>query len=262
MPAKVLIMNGHSSKKRKRININAKHRIITPGDVKGNYTVSFDNSQRHLEEKTHDGFICPVTNTHSNTAEQWHRYQNTVINDISISPLQGTINLQEFAQSILEKEKTHPWSKLISKAHNVLQCGALAIKMPSGAVVIYEKQELTEFLTRIANSIDVTGTPMFFCDKELGKVKPLGTFIFSEIYAAIDLIPDFTEYGTDIIIATCNMEPLQLARKSDRTRKASGLTVVSSPKGCRRLVQTNFKNYLSHQHRSFYRAAPDFEYIP
>ncbi|MGL5742250.1 MAG: hypothetical protein ACRCXC_06730 [Legionella sp.] len=50
--------------------------------------------------------------------------------------------------------------------------------------------------------------------------------------------------------------------KSDRTRKAGGLTVVSSPNGCRRLVQTNFKNYLSHQHRSFYRAAPDFEYIP
>ncbi|MGL5741856.1 MAG: hypothetical protein ACRCXC_04560 [Legionella sp.] len=52
------------------------------------------------------------------------------------------------------------------------------------------------------------------------------------------------------------------AIQSDRTRKAGGLAVVSSHKGCRRLVQTNFKNYLSHQHRSFYRAAPDFEYIP
>ncbi|MGL5743247.1 MAG: hypothetical protein ACRCXC_12300 [Legionella sp.] len=51
-------------------------------------------------------------------------------------------------------------------------------------------------------------------------------------------------------------------QKSDRTRKAGGLTVVSSPNGCRRLVETNFKNYLSHPHRSFYRAAPDFEYIP
>ncbi|MGL5741641.1 MAG: sulfatase-like hydrolase/transferase [Legionella sp.] len=50
--------------------------------------------------------------------------------------------------------------------------------------------------------------------------------------------------------------------QSDCTSKAGALTVVSSPKGCRRLVQTNFKNYLSHQHRSFYRAAPDFEYIP
>ncbi|MGL5742690.1 MAG: hypothetical protein ACRCXC_09180 [Legionella sp.] len=57
-------------------------------------------------------------------------------------------------------------------------------------------------------------------------------------------------------------DSLEEFAQSDRTRKAGGLTVVSSPKGCRRLVQTNFKNYLSHQHRSFYRAAPDFEYIP
>ncbi|MGL5743293.1 MAG: hypothetical protein ACRCXC_12570 [Legionella sp.] len=32
----------------------------------------------------------------------------------------------------------------------------------------------------------------------------------------------------------------ELTEQSDRTRKAGGLTVVSSPKGCRRLVQTNF----------------------
>ncbi|MGL5741568.1 MAG: hypothetical protein ACRCXC_02950 [Legionella sp.] len=32
----------------------------------------------------------------------------------------------------------------------------------------------------------------------------------------------------------------RLLSKSYRTRKAGGLTVVSSPNGCRRLVQTNF----------------------
>ncbi|MGL5741623.1 MAG: hypothetical protein ACRCXC_03245 [Legionella sp.] len=44
-------------------------------------------------------------------------------------------------------------------------------------------------------------------------------------------------------------QPVCKEKQSDRTSKAGGLTVVSSPNGCRRLVQINFKNYLSHQHR-------------
>ncbi|MGL5743509.1 MAG: hypothetical protein ACRCXC_13780 [Legionella sp.] len=48
------------------------------------------------------------------------------------------------------------------------------------------------------------------------------------------------------VIKVVNNKGKEHFLKSDRTRKAGGLTVVSSPNGCRRLVQTNFKNYLSH----------------
>ncbi|KTC78242.1 hypothetical protein [Legionella brunensis] len=200
MPKKVLVINGHGSKLAKKIHINAQHGIITPGNAGSSYVVSFDDKERHLEEMTSQGQIWPIVNGKGKPI-QWHRYQDTDIHDITISPLQSGFKFKFFADSVLKKKTK--WENLSNPAHDVLACGALAVRRSNGQIDILENEALSAYLTQGAQGTN-QGVPIFFCDKNIGKVKPLGDTSLSEIYAGIALIKEFQTSGTEVIVATCS----------------------------------------------------------
>lgn len=200
MHRKILVINGHGSKLSTKIHIHEKSSIITPGNADDSYVVSFDNQERHLEEMTSKGQIWPIADGQENPI-QWHRYYNTDIHDIRITPLQSGFDCSRFANDILNKKTK--WENLSSPAHDVLARGALAVKRGSGQIDILEGNDLIIYLLEAAENKN-QGTPLFFCDKELGKVKPLGGTSLSEIYASVALIKEFQASGTSIIVATCS----------------------------------------------------------
>ena len=196
MTRKILVINGHGEKKPAKINIQNKHIVITPGDANDDYVVSFDNMKRHLEEMTYQGKIWPIYSKGAQII--WMSYKDTQISDISISPLQEDFDFDHFAGSLLNK--TNTWSKLTTPEHDVLLRGALAIFDVNDQRCILENQELEDYLRHIPAG----SRPIFFCDKELGKVKPMGDTSLSDIYNAIALIKEFQQSGTGVIVATCS----------------------------------------------------------
>jgi hypothetical protein len=179
MAKKILVINGHGSKLAKKIQINQLHGIITPGNAGNSYVTAFDDMQRHLEEVTSQGKIWPIKDGKGNDV-QWHRYQDTEIHDIAISPLQKGFKFSLFADSLL-KNKTK-WENLSITPHDVLVNGALAVKRQNGQIDIIEGDALRIYLEGSQNiNNDV---PLFFCDKAVGKVKPLGRTTLSEIYSS------------------------------------------------------------------------------
>ncbi|MGQ3889488.1 hypothetical protein ACQUW5_10700 [Legionella sp. CNM-1927-20] len=193
---KTLVINGHGAKLSETISLDKQHSITTPGKMENNYVVSFTDGHRHLEEMTHKGQIWPITD--GNGAQlNWHQYQDTVHN-IRISPLQSNYNFLTFKNSLIEGKTG--WEKLTTPPHDVLERGALAVKQQDGKIVIYEGQALRNYL----QSNNKSDKPICFCDKELGKIKPLGTTSLAEIYSAVSLIDEFKASGTNIVVATCS----------------------------------------------------------
>jgi hypothetical protein len=200
MPRKILVINGHGSKRIQKMQIGTQYSVITPGDEDVNYILSFATSTRHLEGITIHGKIWPITQG-AETIE-WQHYQQTSIHDISITPLRQAFILQRFAKKVLDK--TTGWEKLTDPEHSVLARGALAVRLTSAEVIILEEDDLIKYLENLRDGVPVKGTPIFYCDKELGKIKPLRPTCLSEIYQALELINEFKAEGADIIVATCS----------------------------------------------------------
>jgi hypothetical protein len=194
---KLLVINGHGSKLATNININQNHGIITPGDATEDYVVSFDNQYRHLEESTYKGKIWPIYSNHQKVA--WQHYQNTTIPNIAITPLQPSFNFDFFANSLLTQKC--PWGQLTNPSHDPLARGALALRTTTG-IKILEGTDLSYYLKNHTNLSDYQ--PIFYCDKELGKVKPMAETTLAEIYSGIDKISEFKVSGTATIVATCS----------------------------------------------------------
>ncbi|WP_131740591.1 hypothetical protein [Legionella busanensis] len=193
---KTLVINGHGAKLSETISLDKQHSITTPGKMENNYVVSFTDGQRHLEEMTYKEQIWPITD--NNGAQlNWHQYQDNVHN-IRISPLQNDFNFLEFKNSLIQGKTG--WEYLTTPPHDVLERGALAVKKQDGKTVIYEGQALKNYL----QSNHELDKPLCFCDKELGKIKPLGTTSLAEIYSAVALIDEFKASGTNIVVATCS----------------------------------------------------------
>ena len=195
----MLVINGHGAKKTEKIQIDQRYSIMTPGNAEDSYVLSFDNQNRHLEEMTYQNKIWPIS--YNNQLIEWEHYSDTSLHDINISPLQGGFNFQKFAKDLLVKKV--PWGKLTQPEHDVLARGALAVRLPDSTVVILENQKLIDYLEKSEQGI-VNGKPLFFCDKELGKVKPMGNTTLSEIYTAVGMIDEFKHDGAAIIVATCS----------------------------------------------------------
>lgn len=195
---KILVINGHGAKLSDNVNINPQHSFITPGDASHSYVLSFDNMNRHLEEMTCRNQIWPI---HDDEQEiQWHHYQRNNINDITISPLQQNFSFVMFASSLLNKKTG--WEKLTTPEHDVLERGALAVRQ-GNKIIVLEQEALKEYLTNAQKGTHA-GTPVFFCDKELGKIKPVSDTTLSEIYTGIQAIKEFQSTGTSVIMATCS----------------------------------------------------------
>jgi hypothetical protein len=204
---KILVINGHGAKTDQKIQIQKKHSVITPGSAETSYALMFHNEARHLEEMTSQNKIWPIINNATGKPIQWHRYRNTTVNDVSISPWQSTaFKFNIFAQELLNNKKN--WGTLTNPPHSVLGRGALAVKMPDHQIKIFEGNELHAYLQKAAQSTSF-GEPLFFCDKELGKIKPMKKTSLSEIYAAVDLISEFKAEGTDIILGACSGNTLE-----------------------------------------------------
>lgn len=221
---KILVINGHGAKLKTKISINPTHKIITPGPAESSYIVSFENMNRHLEEMTSQAKIWPIRER--GTAIQWHRYHDLAIDDIGISPLQSSFDFANFAISVLSN--TTKWEHLTTPPHNVMVRGALAVKRPDNSIVILEGDELNQYLTT-ARTGTYSGTPIFFCDKELGKVKPMGDTTLSDIYAGIALIQEFTIPGTETIVATCSPADGQNTKRISVQTYESAIDISATP---------------------------------
>ncbi|SFL88126.1 hypothetical protein SAMN02746073_2381 [Legionella jamestowniensis DSM 19215] len=197
---KILVVNGHGAKTGQKVQVNAQHGVITPGNAENSYVVSFDNQYRHLEEMTSQNKIWPLVDGQKNPV-QWHRYRNTSIDEIQISPLQDQFSFPYFANMVLRKQTK--WENLTTPSHDVMQRGALAVKMPNGLTEILEGKPLEDYLRAAAKGAH-EGRPLFFCDKELGKIKPMGRTSLSEIYTALHRIEEFKNTDTEMIVATCS----------------------------------------------------------
>lgn len=127
----------------------------------------------------------------------WHRYRETEVDEIRISPLQSSFNFTIFASNLLNNNIA--WGKLTNPPHDILTRGALAVKMPNNQISILEGEHLKAYL-KIGNWTLAHGKSLFFYDKELGRVKPMGGTSLSEIYTAVGLINEFQT----IVVATCS----------------------------------------------------------
>ncbi|ASQ44951.1 hypothetical protein [Legionella clemsonensis] len=197
---KVLVINGHGAKTGQKVQVNAQHSIITPGSAENSYVISFDNQYRHLEEMTSQNKIWPLVDAQKNPV-QWHRYRDAAIDEIQISPLQDQFSFSYFANLVLNQQTK--WENLSTPSHDVMQRSVLAVKMPNGLTEILEGKQLEDYL-RTATKGTNEGRPLFFCDKELGKIKPMGKTSLSEVYAALNHIEEFKNTETEMIVATCS----------------------------------------------------------
>lgn len=204
--AKVLVINGHGAKiPNKKVKIAKNSPIITPGSASESYLTSFDNQNRHLEEATSQGKLWPVTDAEGK-AVPWTQYQDETLDDIKISPLQDNFDFKKMASDLLTKGMTHDWAKLTTPAHDPIARGALAVRDTTGALKILEGAELKDYLQAAqSGSGKYAGfREVFYCDKELGKVKPMGDTSLSEINQGIEKIDEFKAIGTKTVVATCS----------------------------------------------------------
>ncbi|WED43912.1 hypothetical protein [Legionella cardiaca] len=229
---KILVINGHGAKLNKKMRVDDQHGIMTPGDARNSYTVSFDNQHRHLEEMTVKNKIWPVVDEEGKSV-QWHRYHDTEISDIRITPLQSKFEFARFAGRLLQGRTG--WQNLTNPPHDVLARGALAVKGPTGEIDILEGKKLIDYLQKTAAG-SKDGTPLFFCDKELGKIKPLGKTSLSEIYAGVAKIKEFQASGTEMVVATCSPSSEQSKSLMVQTNQSAtdltktNIVDISSPK--------------------------------
>ncbi|WP_131781759.1 hypothetical protein [Legionella gresilensis] len=227
---KTLVINGHGSKLPEKISLDKQHRITTPGKMEDNYVIGFADKHRHLEEMTSQGKIWPITDEKGNQLN-WHQYQDTVHN-INISPLQQDFNFSQFKKGLIQGKTG--WENLTTPAHDVLERGALAVRKPDGKIAIYEGQELRNYL-QSNNNLD---KPLFFCDKELGKVKPLSNSTLTEIYSAIAMIDEFKASGTNIVVATCSPTNENNVKKVMVRTDMPTTSIPSAPKNNSKPVTT------------------------
>lgn len=200
---KILVINGHGRKKTSSFPVTSDRSIVTPGSAENSYTVSFEDQKKHLEQVTCLGKIWPIKTTSGETLN-WEEYDEGILNDIDISPLQIDFTFELFAQSVIND--TTGWGDLTPAPHRVLEQGALAVRDVTGHIQIYEKEALKDLLE---NPASIKGTPLFFCDKALGKIKPLGPVTLSQIYEGIGLIADFEKEEVAIVVATCSPSDLK-----------------------------------------------------
>lgn len=218
---KILVINGHGAKCEEKIHVSGHNAIIIPGNASDNYTLAFDVPKRHLEEVTKDGKIWPVEileekeiNGEKVVAScgervQWTQYSSGKINNINISPLQHKFSFSKFASDLITKGDQHPWAKLTNPPHKLLERGALAVKKQKGDVQILEGDLLQEALKNSKQKqrfLRLYGQPIFYCDKAIGKIKPLTSTSLSEINACVAMIDEFKVCGTSTIVATCSPE--------------------------------------------------------
>ncbi len=217
MSNKILVINGHGTKKKEKIQINKRYSLVTPGSAEDSYVLSFVDQERHLEEMTSQGKIWPITR--DGQPIEWQHYQQISLHDIDISPLQHHFTLKRFATDVLDK-KTR-WEKLTNPSHDVLARGALAVRLSPSKITILEGQELVTYFSKLKDGQPVEGTPIFYCDKELGKIKPLGHTTLSEIYQAVGLIDEFKATGAAIVVATCSPDATHAKSIMVQTENAS-----------------------------------------
>jgi hypothetical protein len=221
---KILVINGHGVKLMNKISIYRSNRMITPGPAESNYVVVFDNMERHLEEMTSQDKIWPINQNGS--AIKWHRYQDIAVNDMSISPLQSSFDFTKFAHSVLSQ--TTQWESLTKPPHNVLEHGALAVKYADQSIVVLDKEELRKYLEQAVTHSHL-GTPIFFCDKKLGKVKPMADTTLTDIFAGIARISDFTIIGTETIVMACSSADGQPSTRIVVQTNENATDIVATP---------------------------------
>jgi len=131
---------------------------------------------------------------------EWKAYKETQLSDIAISPLQKNFQFNSFAQSLLAN--TTGWDNLTNPSHDPLARGALGIIDSNNKIQVLEGEPLKHFMQHGNQNFK----PIFFCDKELGKIKPLDSTSLSDIYKGIDLINEFKGTGIAVVVATCSPE--------------------------------------------------------
>lgn len=202
MAPKILVINGHGAKNGQHFKLDKHHGIITPGVRSDNYTLSFDNFHRHLEEMTSQQMLWPITS--DGMDEQWRRYSACAVEDLSITPLQAGFSFGLFKTSLLNK--TTNWEHLSVKPHVVLDASVLVIKTSGGSYQALEGEDLTEYLSA-GSATKHAGQPIFFCDKALGKIKPMRETTLSEITQALNVIPEYQNQQVTTVVATCSALP-------------------------------------------------------
>lgn len=210
MHSRILVINGHGVKiTGKKLALNPSYAIVTPGDANDSYSLGFDDQKKHLEEKTYYGEIWPLTTAGQEIA--WYSYQQGEISDIQITPLKATFKLSGFFQDLLDKKTG--WEKLTEPMDDPVASGAIAMRQQDGKIVLLDGDQLINFLTEYNKSGVTSAFPLFYCDKELGKVKPLGPVTLSEIYQGIQLIDEFKKEDISVVVATCSPDGLTHAIK-------------------------------------------------
>jgi len=237
---KILVINGHGYKQGINFKLQKNQGIITPGDPENSYGIAFDNEKRHLEEMTSQNQLWPVIDRNTKTEIKWHyTSEGNEVPDVKITPLEDDFDITEFFQKVLKGEinwknltAQSSLKKLFTSNLDVLKKGALAVRH-NKEISILEEKELREYLEAYIEDPNKTltdqGQALFFCYKELGKVKPLVSDVaLSDIYKGIAEIEEFKERGTAIVVATCSPagEDIKNVFVIDTTRKPIEITEV------------------------------------
>ena len=257
MPRKILVINGTGTPKTGTVHINSSNSILTPGApgaAKASYSndrypVFLADDQRELEQMTSQGKIWPITT--GTTPLEWQNKKDIELPDLGISPHDSEFEFSEFAEDLLKKRFK------FGKHNDLLARGALGIRDatdPNG-IRILEGEDLEKYLK---GPVPKGHQPIFYCDKELGKVEPLcrgkvkplvEETSFSEIYKGIGLIKEFQALGTSIIVATHNPDMTPAESVLVRTDKDPISLDKLFPLDMHRLeehCQFVYKTYLQH----------------
>lgn len=207
---KVFVVNGHGAKIPGTVAVRKHARIVTPGPAEASYVLQFTSGRSHLEQVTSHGKLWPLQDTATKQALYWHRYEDTEIGDIAITPVQsGYFNMKIFAGSLFTEDTG--WEKLNGQEHRVLDHGAMVVKGPDGLVLLKE-EELGQYLQNCLEGIKDPRTPIFFCDTFLGKIKTLSATTLSTIYEGMALFTEYENTPVDIVVATCSPDMPNLAK--------------------------------------------------
>lgn len=197
----VWVLNGYvgePEEKREGIYIHPNFPLITPGDLEMGYSLRLTSADHHLEELTSKQRISPLSDLQKHPLK-WHKYLAITIPNMIFAPLQKNFQFSLFVDNLLKKKTG--WELLTEQPHDVLGEGLLVIRKDN-QIQVLQGTVLKAYLEQFATKLSEGEQALFFCDKKLGKIKPLSKIYFSDIYSVLMQIQEFKNADMQIIMVT------------------------------------------------------------